>query len=152
MRALQIVSDHQIKVQDAPVPEIAPDEVLVKVAGAGLCHSDLHVLHMDGWPVVPMTLGHETAGHIEQLGDSVVGFAEGDPVLVYLVWACGICRACIEGRDNVCITTAGAWGSRRVPASAPTAAWPSTSRSATAFSNRSARSTRAPRARSRMPG
>src|SRR3546814_2626124 len=57
-----------------------------------------------------MTLGHETAGHIEQVGANVVGHSEGDAVLVYLVWACGVCRACVDGRDNVCITTAGRLG------------------------------------------
>lgn len=107
MRALQLVAPGEIRVQDVEVPEIGPDEVLVKVAGAGLCHSDLHVLHTPDWPVMPMTLGHETAGHVASVGANVSGFAEGDAVLVYLVWACGHCRPCVEGRDNVCITTGG---------------------------------------------
>lgn len=119
MRALQIVADHELKVQDVPVPELMPDEVLVRVAGAGLCHSDLHVLHMDGWPITPMTLGHETAGWVEQVGANVVGHQEGDAVLVYLVWACGICRACIDGRDNVCITTGGRLGMPPCPGLGP---------------------------------
>ena len=63
MRALQLTGPGRIEVRDVPVPEPGPTEVLVKVAGAGLCHSDLHVLHS---PAVrfnlPMTLGHETAG------------------------------------------------------------------------------------------
>jgi len=91
MRALQLISPGKIEVRDVPVPEIASDEVLVKVAGAGLCHSDLHVLHAPEWPIPNMTLGHETAGHIERLGDTVTGFARGDAVLVYLIWACGVC-------------------------------------------------------------
>lgn len=119
MRALQLVDDHQIRIQDVPVPEIAPDEVLVRVAGAGLCHSDIHVMHWDGWPVTPMTMGHETAGYVEQLGANVVGHSEGDPVLVYLVWACGVCRPCIQGRDNVCITTAGRHGTPPCPGLGP---------------------------------
>jgi propanol-preferring alcohol dehydrogenase len=119
MRALQLVSDHTIRVQDVPIPEIQPDEVLVRVAGAGLCHSDLHVLHSDRWPITPMTLGHETAGSIEQVGANVVGHAEGDAVLVYLVWACGVCRACIDGRDNVCITTGGRLGMPPCPGLGP---------------------------------
>lgn len=119
MRALQLIEAHTIEVRDVPVPEIASDEVLVRVAGAGLCHSDLHVLHADEWPVTPMTLGHETAGRIERLGANVVGHAEGDPVLVYLVWACGICRACVQGRDNVCITTAGRLGMPPCPGLGP---------------------------------
>ena len=94
MRALQIVSAGVLEVRDVPVPEIGPDEVLVKVAGAGLCHSDVHVLHSPEWPLPNMTLGHETAGHVAQLGENVTGLAEGEAVLVYLVWACGTCRPC----------------------------------------------------------
>lgn len=108
MRALQITAPGTLEVRDVPVPEIGPDEVLVKVAGAGLCQSDLHVKHMPFFPFPgPLTLGHETSGHVGQLGSGVAGFAEGDAVVVHLIWACGNCRACVEGRDNVCITTAG---------------------------------------------
>ncbi|MDY7099671.1 MAG: NAD(P)-dependent alcohol dehydrogenase [Actinomycetota bacterium] len=107
MRALQLTAPGQIEVRDVPVPEIGPDEVLVEVAGAGLCHSDIHVLHAPSWPVLPMTLGHETAGRVASLGADVSAFAEGDAVLVYLVWACGVCRPCVEGRDNVCVNRGG---------------------------------------------
>ncbi|MCU1393100.1 MAG: dehydrogenase [Ilumatobacteraceae bacterium] len=101
MRALQLIGPGVIEVRDVDVPTIGPDEVLVRVAGAGLCHSDLHVLHA---PInrPPLTLGHETAGWVETVGADVDGFAAGDPVLVYLVWACGHCRSCLEGRDNSC--------------------------------------------------
>ena len=101
MRALQLVAPGKIEVRDVDVPQIASDEVLVKVAGAGLCHSDLHVMHA---PIdrPPLTLGHETSGWVESVGGEVDGFAQGDPVLVYLVWACGDCRSCREGRDNSC--------------------------------------------------
>ncbi|MGW8483385.1 NAD(P)-dependent alcohol dehydrogenase [Microbacterium sp. NPDC055903] len=108
MRALQIVGPGQLEIREVPVPEIASDEVLVKVAGAGLCHSDIHVRHMPvfPWPSA-LTLGHETSGHVAAVGKDVDGFAEGDAVLVYLIWSCGHCRSCIEGRDNVCISAAG---------------------------------------------
>lgn len=119
MRALQLVGPGQLEVRDVPVPEIGPDEVLVQVAGAGLCHSDLHVLHFPDWPVFPMTLGHETAGRVARLGRDVEGFAEGDAVLVYLVWACGTCRPCIDGRDNVCVTTGGRHGTPPAPGLGP---------------------------------
>jgi propanol-preferring alcohol dehydrogenase len=119
MKALQLVGDGRIEVRDVPIPEIAPDEVLVEVAGAGLCHSDLHVLHVEGWPVLPMTLGHETAGRVAALGSDVSGLAEGEAVLVYLVWACGTCRQCVEGRDNVCSRTAGRHGTPPCPGLGP---------------------------------
>lgn len=107
MRALKIVARGELRIDEVPVPSIEPDEVLVQVAGAGLCHSDLHLLHAPTIGRYGMTLGHETAGHIHQLGSEVSGFAEGDPVLVALVWACGQCRPCREGRDNVCVNQGG---------------------------------------------
>jgi propanol-preferring alcohol dehydrogenase len=62
------------------------------------------VVQFPGWPLVPMTLGHEIVGTVAELGAGVTGFEVGDAVLVYLVWACGTCRTCLEGRENVCIT------------------------------------------------
>jgi propanol-preferring alcohol dehydrogenase len=103
MRALQLIGHRQIRVQDVADPEIASDEVLVRVGGAGLCHSDLHVFDFEGFPLVPLTLGHETSGTVEQVGAGVEGVAVGDGVLVCLVWACGVCRPCIQGRDNACV-------------------------------------------------
>jgi propanol-preferring alcohol dehydrogenase len=119
MRALQLVSPGKLELRDVPIPEIGPDEVLVKVAGAGLCHSDVHVLHTPEWPVPNMTLGHETAGHVAALGADVAGFTEGEAVLVYLVWACGVCRPCIEGRDNVCVNAGGRAGMPPCPGLGP---------------------------------
>ncbi|HET7735911.1 MAG TPA: alcohol dehydrogenase catalytic domain-containing protein [Nocardioidaceae bacterium] len=108
MRALQLVAPHVIEIRDVAVPAIGPDEILVKVAGAGLCHSDLHLRHLENFPWGrPMTLGHETSGHVVGIGDAVEGFNTGAPVLVSLVWSCGRCRPCVEGRDNVCVTAAG---------------------------------------------
>lgn len=102
MLAVKLVKPGVLDLRDVPPPRLAPDEALVRVAGAGLCQSDLHVLHLPTWPVHDMTLGHESAGHIAALGKDAQGFAVGDAVLVHLVWACGVCRQCVEGRDNVC--------------------------------------------------
>ncbi|MBH0052741.1 MULTISPECIES: NAD(P)-dependent alcohol dehydrogenase [unclassified Salinibacterium] len=103
MQAVKLVSPHTMELQDVPVPEIGPDEILVKIAGAGLCHSDLHVLHMgEEWPFFGGTVGHEGAGWVEKVGSALEGYSKGDAVLVSLIWACGHCRACIEGRDNEC--------------------------------------------------
>jgi propanol-preferring alcohol dehydrogenase len=118
MRALKLVAPGKLKLQDVATPEIGPDEVLVKVAGAGLCHSDVHVLHGD-WHTPGLTLGHETAGRVAAMGSQVSGFSEGDAVLVYLVWACGVCRACVQGRDNVCITAGGRHGTPPCPGLGP---------------------------------
>ncbi|MGO4202646.1 NAD(P)-dependent alcohol dehydrogenase [Rhodococcus sp. TAF43] len=114
MRALQLVEHGRIAVTDTDVPEIGPGEVLVEVAGAGLCHSDVHVRHS---PISmlppPMTLGHETAGRIAALGEGVESLSVGDAVLVFLVWSCGTCRACVQGRENSCERSPG--GRQGVP-------------------------------------
>jgi propanol-preferring alcohol dehydrogenase len=119
MRALQLVAPGQVEIRDVPIPAPGPEEVLVAVAGAGLCHSDLHVMHAPRTAPVPMTLGHETAGRIAAVGEEVRGFAAGDAVLVHLVWACGTCRACLEGWDNVCMTRAGRAGLPPCPGLGP---------------------------------
>ena len=89
------------------MPEPGPSEVLVKVGGAGACHSDLHILEMPppGGDVafrLPATLGHENAGWVEQLGPGTTGFAPGDPVIVYGPWGCGLCMNCRVGMENYC--------------------------------------------------
>jgi propanol-preferring alcohol dehydrogenase len=121
MRALRLVSPGKIAIQDVPVPEIEADEVLVQVAGAGLCHSDIHVLRSPYSRLTALTLGHETAGFVADVGRDVRQVAEQDPVLVYLVWACGRCRPCVQGRDNVCI----GWTRPSSPRTEPSALWAS---------------------------
>ncbi len=79
------------------------DEVLVRVAAAGVCHSDLHLAlgHLgDGrWPIV---LGHEGAGVVEAVGESVTHVRPGDPVVFCFVPPCGACRMCLAGRSHLC--------------------------------------------------
>jgi propanol-preferring alcohol dehydrogenase len=81
--------------------------VLVKVGGAGACHSDLHLLEMPSGArpfTLPFTLGHENAGWIQQMGPGATGFTEGDPVIVYGPWGCGLCMNCRQGMENYCQT------------------------------------------------
>jgi len=88
------------------IREPAPGEVLVKVGGAGVCHSDLHVMEAPALPyTLPFTLGHENAGWVEKVGPGVSGWAAGDPVIVYSVWGCGRCAACRVGAENYCETS-----------------------------------------------
>jgi propanol-preferring alcohol dehydrogenase len=116
MRAVKLVAPHTLALQDVPVPEPGPDEALVKIAGAGLCHSDLHILRSSVQrPSYGGTIGHEGAGTVAALGPGAAGFAVGDPVLVSLIYPCGRCRACAEGRDNACAVA----GSRLRPPATP---------------------------------
>src|SRR3954470_23483758 len=106
MKAFQLVEWQQPPVlRDVPVPEPGPGEVLVKVGGAGACHSDLHVME---WPAgflpyaLPFTLGHENAGWIEALGAGVKGWDVGEAVAVYGPWGCGRRRSCAMGLEARC--------------------------------------------------
>jgi alcohol dehydrogenase, propanol-preferring len=106
MRAIQLIDWEQpAVVVDVPAPEPGPGEVLVRVAGAGLCHSDLHLMH---WPAgslpyeLPFTLGHEVAGTVAALGPGAYGVEVGEPVLVYGPWGCGRCSPCSVGAEHLC--------------------------------------------------
>lgn len=79
-----------------------PMDIVVKVAGAGLCHSDLSVINGDRGRDVPMVMGHEGAGEIVDLGSAVTDLAVGDHVAFQFSVSCGRCRACLGGRPNIC--------------------------------------------------
>ena len=114
MQAFQLVEAQKpAQLREVPVPEPGPGQVLLKVGGAGACHSDLHLMDAppEAFPAaLPFTLGHENAGWIEKLGPGVTGFAPGDPVLVYGPWGCGTCPSCRVGMENYCETTGGLGG------------------------------------------
>jgi len=106
MQAYQLVEwEKAPELRDVEVPEPGPGEVLIKVGGAGACHSDLHVMQ---WPAgtlpyeLPFTLGHENAGWIEAVGPGVTGWEVGTGVAVYGPWGCGRCRACRSTLETLC--------------------------------------------------
>ncbi len=107
MRALQLVGfGKTAEFRDVAEPEPGPGEVLVRVGGAGACHSDLHLMHdfsegMLPWSA-PFTIGHENAGWIHELGAGVAGLEIGLPVAVYGPWGCGRCIRCRQGMENYC--------------------------------------------------
>jgi alcohol dehydrogenase, propanol-preferring len=82
-----------LAIEDRPLPRAAPGEVLVRVIGAGVCHTDLHIV-AGAYPDLPLpiVLGHEIAGEADGLG----------PVLVYAGWGCGSCRYCRDGEEQLC--------------------------------------------------
>jgi alcohol dehydrogenase len=79
-----------------------PDELLVRVCAAGLCHSDLSVIDGSRPRPMPMVLGHEAAGEVLEVGAGTVGFAPGDQVVFAFVPSCGHCPPCAEGRPALC--------------------------------------------------
>ena len=85
-------------------------EVLIKVAAAGLCHSDLSVINGDRPRPMPMALGHEAAGVVHELGEGVSDLKVGDHVVVVFVPSCGHCAPCAEGRPALCEPGAAANG------------------------------------------
>ncbi len=103
MKAVRyIAAGQQPVVEEVPIPQPGPGEVLVRIGAAGVCHSDLHVLdHGVEFPG-PFTLGHENAGWVAALGAGVTGWKEGDAVAVYGFWGCGHCHACVLSMESYC--------------------------------------------------
>ncbi|WP_109806270.1 NAD(P)-dependent alcohol dehydrogenase [Sphingosinithalassobacter portus] len=90
------------EIVDIAKPEPGPGEILLKIGGAGVCHSDLHVLDGEVPFKGPFTLGHENAGWVAALGQGVDGWQEGDAVAVYGPWGCGQCHHCQISAENYC--------------------------------------------------
>ena len=113
MRALTLVADRKIELVDAPPPP-PPEagQVQVRVKAVGLNHLDLW-----GWRgmafakrKLPVVVGVEAAGEIAAVGAGVTAFEPGDPVVMYGALTCGACKACREGRDNLCENVQGILG------------------------------------------
>ena len=86
------------------------DEVLVRIGAAGLCHSDLSVINGDRPRPLPMALGHEAAGVVEEVGEGVQDLVRGDRVVMVFMPSCGHCLPCAEGRPALCEPGAAANG------------------------------------------
>jgi threonine 3-dehydrogenase len=97
--------------EEVPVPEIGPNDVLVKIRKTAICGTDLHIYNWDEWSQktipVPMVTGHEFVGVIEAVGSHVAGFAVGDRVSGEGHVTCGHCRNCRAGRRHLCRNTIG---------------------------------------------
>ena len=106
MRAYRLLDWQRPAFADVADPEPAAGEVLVRVGGVGLCHSDVLFLDSPAGVLpydVPFTLGHETAGWVEALGDGVGDLAVGDAVAIACMSPCWTCRWCTRGADNYCV-------------------------------------------------
>ncbi|GAB2701136.1 NAD(P)-dependent alcohol dehydrogenase [Microbacterium marinum] len=113
MKALQYtrIGSHP-EVVEIATPSPGPGQVLLKVTAAGVCHSDEYVMGLSeeeytaaGYPL-PLTLGHEGAGIVAEIGEGVEHVAVGDAVAVYGPWGCGRCHNCAQGKENYCTNAA----------------------------------------------
>lgn len=108
MKAIQVVGYHEkLRLTDLPEPEVTgPYDVIVRIGGAGVCRTDLHILEGQ-WAeksgvTLPYTIGHENAGWVHAVGSAVTNVEEGDKVIVHPLITCGLCRACRSGDDVHC--------------------------------------------------
>jgi len=113
MRALTLVADRRLELADiAPPPPPGPGEVQIRVGAVGLNHIDLWGYRGMAFAKrnLPLVVGAEAAGEIFAVGPDVAGFRPGDRVVMYGALTCGQCKACREGRDNLCENVAGVMG------------------------------------------
>jgi NAD+-dependent secondary alcohol dehydrogenase Adh1 len=111
MKAVRLHGYHeQPAVEEVPEPTVTgPFDVVVKVGGAGVCRTDLHIMEgqwadaMD--PTLPYTIGHENAGWVHEIGSAVSNVAVGDTVILHPTPTCGLCHACRAGKDMQCINS-----------------------------------------------
>ncbi|WP_254838171.1 alcohol dehydrogenase catalytic domain-containing protein [Natronomonas marina] len=101
MRAARFHPGEGLRIEDVARPSVGPGEVLVEVAGCGVCHSDLHVMDGDIPLVEPRVLGHEVAGTVAETGEGVALDA-GTEVAVFGGWGCRNCETCARGADQLC--------------------------------------------------
>lgn len=98
-----VVAPGKIEFREVPIPEIGPDQVLVRIKRIGICGSDLRVFSGD-YPGVsyPLTQGREASGEIVAAGSSVLNLFPGQKVTIQPQVTCGECRYCREGKYNLC--------------------------------------------------
>jgi S-(hydroxymethyl)glutathione dehydrogenase / alcohol dehydrogenase len=96
----------QLDIEEVDIASPGPREVLLRVAAAGLCHSDLHFMEGKYPYMTPTVLGHESAGVVESVGDQVTYVQPGDHVITCLSVYCGNCENCLTGRTSICSNAA----------------------------------------------
>jgi len=102
MKAAVFYGPGDLRVEERPVPEVGPGQVLLRVAACGICGTDYHIYHDEFPTSPPVIIGHEFSGQVVALGAKVDGLAPGDNVAVDPNMACGACRPCRRGQINLC--------------------------------------------------
>ena len=113
MRALQLFGDRDLRIATLdPPPPPGPGEVQIRVRAVGLNHIDVWGFRGMAFAKrkLPIVVGAEASGEIASVGEGVTGFAPGQKVVMYGAQTCGVCRACREGRDNLCENVGGIMG------------------------------------------
>jgi len=96
---------NDLRIEEVPIPQIGPGELLIKVLSASICGTDIRILHGNHRMYAPGTIripGHEVVGHIAKIGEGLVGFSVGERVFVAPNTGCGHCEQCVSGNNNVC--------------------------------------------------
>jgi D-arabinose 1-dehydrogenase-like Zn-dependent alcohol dehydrogenase len=104
MKAVRLIQvGRPLEDTDIEVPAIGPSDALIRVAAAGICHSDAHyragISKIDR---LPLTLGHEVAGRVEEVGSDVTHLSAGDRICVHYLVHCGSCEFCVRGLEQFC--------------------------------------------------
>ncbi len=103
MKAVRLYEGPEVRVEDAPEPDVGRGQVRVAIQAAGVCGTDLHAAHGHlPVPTLPVIMGHEGAGIVDAVGANVSGFREGDRVLLLPSETCGACPACEVGHLGLC--------------------------------------------------
>ncbi|HME62328.1 MAG TPA: zinc-binding dehydrogenase, partial [Candidatus Binatia bacterium] len=103
MRAAVLYEARQpLKIEELEMPGVGDEDVLIKVASCGVCHTDLKVVEGRNRFTPPTILGHEVAGTVEQVGAYCKDFKAGDRVIIGMRYKCGRCRYCLSARENLC--------------------------------------------------
>ncbi len=103
MRAMLLQEYKKLELVEMPMPQIGPNDLLVRVKACGICGSDIHGYDgSTGRRVPPLVMGHEAAGIVEEKGSQVTGFEVGDRVTFDSTVSCGRCASCAKGRINLC--------------------------------------------------
>jgi len=100
-----------LELQEVPVPEVGPNDVLIRVQKASICGTDVHIYNWDAWAQktipVPLVIGHEFVGIVADVGSAVTDFKQGELVTTEGHIVCGHCRNCLAGRRHLCPNTKG---------------------------------------------